>query len=70
MTAHEFGMWGLSTLVWLFTAFSAVWGYHLVRHLIREFVVSRVAQELVIQEMLEGNVEIITKDDDQIDDEY
>jgi hypothetical protein len=70
MTAHEFGMWGFSTLVWLFTAFSAVWGYHLVRHLIREFQVNEVAQALIVEEMLNGNVEIKDIDDDQIDDEY
>jgi hypothetical protein len=31
MTPQEFGMWGLSVLVWLFVAFFATWGYAAVR---------------------------------------
>lgn len=59
MTAHEFGMWGFSTLVWLFTVFSAVWGYHLVRDLIRDFKINALVQDLFVQDLLEGKVEII-----------
>lgn len=31
MTPQEFGMWGLSVLVWFFVAFFAAWGYAAVR---------------------------------------
>lgn len=69
MTPYDFSMWGFGVIVWLFTAFSAVWGYHLLRHLIREFAVSRVMQEIFVQDLIEGNYEMTVEDEDDTDDE-
>jgi hypothetical protein len=66
MTAHEFGMWGFSVLVWVFTVLSALWGYHLVRTAIHSMKITQFLNEVFVQEVVENGlqVEVVEDDDD------
>lgn len=70
MTAHEFGMWGFSVLVWVFTLLSAVWGLALVRNAIHSMKVNQFINELFVQDILNGEYEIIEEDRNDDDADY
>lgn len=59
MTPQDFGMWGLSVIVWLFAAMFAAWGYSAVRN-------ERQKMELE-QEMRIKFLEQIDEEDIQIE---
>ncbi len=66
MTAHAFGEWGFSVLIWVFTLLSALWGYELVKHLIRQFYYDKVVQEAVIEDAIKNDalIQIVERVDD------
>jgi hypothetical protein len=63
MTAHEFGMWGFSTLVWIFTALSALWGYHLVKRFIHEWNFEKEINDMTLEQIEEQLHEEQQEDD-------
>lgn len=70
MTAHEFGMWGFSVLVWIFTGLSAWWGFHLVFTAIHNMKVQQFMNEVFVQDVIEEGVEFIEVDPEEDEDDF
>lgn len=63
MTPQEFGMWGFSTLVWVFTATCAVWAYALVRNEHQKMWLENQMRERFLKQVDEGDIEIEIHED-------